>query len=416
MNAIPKRFIFLLGNCSRHCSRSLFQMRFYLPRPWGRTSCITHKDVRNAAFAWSKISAHAVAMLVMFCSGPVYAERIKDIASIQGVRSNQLVGYGLVVGLNTSGDKNRFTGQTLRSMLGRFGLTLPPGIDPKSKNIAAVAIQAELPAFAKPGQTIDVTVSSIGDAKSLRGGTLLMSPLKGADGQVYAVAQGSLVVNGLSASGQDGSRITVNNPDVGRIPNGATVERTVSTPFAEGNVLIFNLHTPDFTTASRMAESINRDLGANTAKPIDATSVSVMAPFDPGQKVSFAAMVENIGVVMDDAPARVIVNSRTGTVVINSKVRVQPAAVSHGSLTVTISENPQVSQPAPFSYGKTVVTPQSDVQVEEEKNHMFLFNAGVSLDEIVQAVNNVGASPSDLVAILEALKSAGALRAELIVI
>jgi flagellar P-ring protein precursor FlgI len=386
MNATPKRFIFLLGTplrCSRHCS----------------TSCI-----------------HAVVMLAMFCNSPVYAERIKDIASIQGVRSNQLVGYGLVVGLNTSGDKNRFTGQTLRSMLGRFGLTLPPGIDPKSKNIAAVAIQAELPAFAKQGQTIDVTVSSIGDAKSLRGGTLLMSPLKGADSQVYAVAQGSLIVNGLSASGQDGSRVTVNNPSVGRIPNGATVERTVSTPFAEGNALIFNLHTSDFTTASRMAEAINLDLGANTAKPIDATSVSVRAPRDAGQKVAFASMVENISIALDDAPARIIVNSRTGTVVINSKVRVQPAAVSHGSLTVTISENPQVSQPAPFSNGRTVITPQSDVQVEEEKNHMFLFNAGVSLDEIVQAVNNVGASPSDLVAILEALKSAGALRAELIVI
>ena len=402
MNSIPKYLTILLGTplrCSRHCSRSLFQTRFYLPCPWGRISCI-----------------HAVVMLVMFCSSPVYAERIKDIASIQGVRTNQLVGYGLVVGLSMSGDKNKFTGQTLRSMLGRFGLTLPPGIDPKSKNIAAVAIQAELPAFAKPGQAIDVTVSSIGDAKSLRGGTLLMSPLKGADGQVYAVAQGSLIVNGLSASGQDGSSITVNNPSVGRIPNGATVERTVSTPFAEGNALIFNLHTSDFTTANRMAESINSILGANTAKPIDATSVRVNAPRDTGQKVSFAAMVENISVAPDDAPARIIVNSRTGTVVINSKVRVQPAAVSHGSLTVTISENPQVSQPAPFSNGKTVVVPQSDVQVEEEKNHMFVFNPGVSLDEIVQAVNNVGASPSDLVAILEALKSAGALRAELIVI
>ena len=360
-------------------------------------------------------SFNLLLILVLFCS-PVYAERIKDIASIQGVRTNQLVGYGLVVGLNTSGDKNRFTGQTLRSMLGRFGLTLPPGIDPKSKNIAAVALEAELPAFAKSGQTIDVTVSSIGDAKSLRGGTLLMSPLKGADGQVYAVAQGSLIVNGLSASGQDGSRVTVNNPSVGRIPNGATVERTVSTPFAEGNTLIFNLHTSDFTTASRMAEAINRDLGANTAKPIDATSVSVRAPLDAGQKVSFASIVENISVALDDAPARIIVNSRTGTVVINSKVRVQPAAVSHGSLTVTISENPQVSQPAPFSNGKTVVVPQSDVQVQEGNDHMFLFKPGVSLDEIVQAVNNVGASPSDLVAILEALKSAGALRAELIVI
>jgi flagellar P-ring protein precursor FlgI len=355
-------------------------------------------------------------MLIMFSSSSVYAERIKDIASIQGVRANQLVGYGLVVGLNMSGDKNKFTGQTLRSMLGRFGLTLPPGIDPKSKNIAAVALEAELPTFAKPGQTIDVTVSSIGDAKSLRGGTLLMSPLKGADGQVYAVAQGSLIVNGLSASGQDGSSITVNNPSVGRIPNGATVERTVSTPFAEGNALIFNLHTSDFTTANRMAEAINRLLGANTAKPIDATSVRVNAPLDAGQKVSFASVVENITIALDDAPARIIVNSRTGTVVINSKVRVQPAAVSHGSLVVTISENPQVSQPAPFSNGRTVVVPQSDVQVDQGNNHMFVFNPGVSLDEIVRAVNNVGASPSDLVAILEALKSAGALRAELIVI
>jgi len=383
MNATYKRFIFLLGNGSRHCS----------------TVCI-----------------HAVVILMMLGSGLVYAERIKDIASIQGVRSNKLAGYGLVVGLNMSGDKTRFTGQTLRTMLGRFGLTLLPGIDHKAKNIAAVALEAELPAFSKPGQTIDVTVSSIGDAKSLRGGTLLMSPLKGADGQVYAVAQGSLIVNGLSVSGQDGSNITMNNPSVGRIPNGATVERTVSTPFAEGNALIFNLHTSDFTTANRMAESINNLLGANTAKPIDATSVSVNAPRDAGQKVSFAAVVENITVALDDAPARVIVNSRTGTVVINSTVRVQPAAVSHGGLTVTISENKQVSQPGPFSNGKTVVTPQSDVQVAESKNHMFLFSPGVSLDEIVRAVNNVGASPSDLVAILEALKSAGALRAELIVI
>jgi flagellar P-ring protein FlgI len=355
-------------------------------------------------------------LLSMSYGSSVYAERIKDIASIEGVRNNQLVGYGLVVGLDKSGDKNKFTGQTLRSMLGRFGLTLPPGVDPKSKNIAAVAIQAELPPFSKPGQAIDVTVSSIGDAKSLRGGTLLMSPLKGADGQVYAIAQGSLVVSGLSASGQDGSSITVNNPSVGRIPNGATVERTVNTPFSESNVLVFNLHTPDFTTSNRMAESINNVLGANTAKAIDATSVKVSGPIDSGQKVTFASMVENIAVALDEAPARIIVNSRTGTVVINSKVRVQPAAVSHGSLTVTISENPQVSQPAPFSNGKTTIVPQSDVQVEQEKNHMFVFNPGVSLDQIVQAVNNVGASPSDLVAILEALKSAGALRAELIVI
>jgi flagellar P-ring protein FlgI len=356
------------------------------------------------------------ALLITGFVGSVNAERIKDIASIQGVRSNQLVGYGLVVGLDKSGDKNKFTGQTLSSMLGRFGLTLPAGVDPKSKNIAAVAIQADLPPFAKPGQTIDITVSSIGDAKSLRGGTLIMSPLKGADGQVYAIAQGNLVVNGLSASGQDGSSITVNNPSVGRIPNGATVERTVNTPFSEGKELVFNLHTPDFTTANHMAESINRELGAQTAKAIDATSISVSGPVDSGQKVTFASMVENINVALDDAPAKIIVNSRTGTVVINSKVRVQPAAVTHGNLSVTISENPQVSQPAPLSGGQTTVTPKSNVQVEQEKNRMFVFKPGVSLDEIVQAVNKVGASPSDLVAILEALKTAGALRAELIII
>lgn len=358
-----------------------------------------------------------IVMLELFLSSPVHGERIKDIAAIEGVRSNQLVGYGLVVGVdNKSGDKTRFAGQTLRSMMGRFGVTLPPGIDPKSKNIAAVAIQADLPPFAKQGQTIDVTVSAIGDSKSLRGGTLLMTPLKGADGQVYAVAQGNLVVNGLSATGRDGSNVTVNSPSVGRIPNGATIERTVNSPFAEGNTLIFNLHTADFTTANRMAESINNALGANTASPIDATSVKVRVPSDVGQKVSFASMVENIEITPDDAPARIIVNSRTGTVVINNKVRVQPAAVSHGSLMVSISENLQVSQPYEFSRGQTVVTPQSDVQVEEERKRMFIFNSGVSLDEIVKAVNNVGAGPSDLVAILEALKTAGALRAELIVI
>lgn len=354
--------------------------------------------------------------LICLLALPAHAERIKDIAGINGVRSNQLVGYGLVVGLDKSGDKTLFTGQTLRNMMGKYGLTLPPNIDPRSKNIAAVSIHADLPAFAKPGQKIDVTVSSIGDAKSLRGGSLLMSPLRGADGKVYAVAQGNLVVGGLSAGGQDGSKITVNNPLVGRIPNGASVEQTVPTPFENGSELVFNLNSADFTTASRMVESINKALGEGTAVAIDATSVAVRAPADPGQKVSFAAMLENLEVSPDDAPAKVIVNSRTGTVIINSKVKVQPAAVSHGSLTVTISEDPQVSQPNAFSGGQTVVTPQSNVSVKEEKNHMFVFNPGVSLDEIVQAVNGVGAAPSDLVAILEALKSAGALRAELMVI
>lgn len=355
-------------------------------------------------------------LLLLLGAGQVQAERIKDIASISGVRTNQLVGYGLVTGLDKTGDKTKFTGQSLRSMMGRLGMTLPPDIDPKSKNVALVSIHADLPAFAKPGQKIDVTVSSMGDAKSLRGGSLLMSPLRGADGNVYAMAQGNLVVGGLSAGGQDGSKVTVNNPLVGRVPSGATVERIVPTSFDQSPDMVFNLNTADFTTAQRMADSINKTLGADTAQAIDATSVSVRAPVNPAQRVGFASVIENIELAPDDAPAKVIVNSRTGTVIINSKVRVQPAAVSHGSLTVTISENPQVSQPNPLSGGSTVVTPQSNVEVKEDKNHMFVFNPGVSLDEIVQAVNGVGAGPSDLVAILEALRSAGALRAELIVI
>ncbi len=355
-------------------------------------------------------------LLFLLISQSVNSERIKDLASIAGVRSNQLVGYGLVVGLNKSGDKTKFTGQSLRSMLARLGITLPPGVDPKSKNIAAVVLHADIPAFAKPGQKIDVTASSIGDAKSLRGGSLLMSPLKGADGNIYAIAQGNLVVGGLSASGKDGSKITVNNPSVGRIPNGATVERRVESPFNQGNALIFNLNNSDFTTANRMVEIINETLGPNSAKAIDATSVKVSAPLDPSQRVSFASLIENLEVKPDDAPARIIVNSRSGTVVINGNVRVQPTAVSHGSLTVTISENNQVSQPNALAGGDTAVTPQSQVTVEEEGNHMFVFNPGVTLDQIVKSVNKVGAGPSDLVAILEALKSAGALRAELIII
>jgi len=363
-----------------------------------------------------------LAVLLLAMSGQaVYAERIKDLASIAGVRSNQLVGYGVVVGLNKTGDKTKFTGQSLRNMLIRLGITLPPGTNPKAKNIAAVTVQADLPAFSKPGQKIDVTVSSIGDAKSLRGGSLLMSPLKGADGKIYAVAQGNLVVGGLSASGKDGSKITVNIPSVGRIPNGATVERSVPTAFNKGNSLVFNLHNADFTTANRMVEAINHILGPQTAKALDATSVKVSAPLDPSQRVVFASMIENMTVAPGDAPARVVVNSRSGTVVINGKVRVQPTAVSHGSLTVTISENPQVSQPNALAGGNTTVVPQSQVKVEEgglgeNGNHMFVFNPGVTLDEIVKAVNKVGAGPSDLVAILEALKTAGALRAELIII
>lgn len=350
------------------------------------------------------------------------AERIKDVATVAGVRTNQLIGYGLVVGLTNTGDKTtRFTSQTLRNMMMQLGMTLSKdvpvaGIDLKSKNIALVSVQAEMPAFAKPGQMIDVTVASMGDAKSLRGGSLVMTPLKGADGQVYAIAQGNLVVGGLSAQGQDGSKVTVNVPSAGRIPNGATVEREVPTGFAQGSNLVLQLQTPDFTTANRLAEEVNRAFGPGLARPIDAASIQVSMPRDPAQRVSFTSMVENLEISPGDAPAKVVVNSRTGTVVISRHVRVQPAAVSHGNLTVTITERPEVSQPGPFSGGRTAIVPRSDVNVQEEGNRMFVFRPGVSLDEVVKAVNQVGAAPSDLVAILEALKSAGALRAELIVI
>lgn len=361
----------------------------------------------------------ATCLLLGLISGPLQAERIKDLASVAGVRSNQLMGYGLVVGLNGSGDKvnsSPFTEQSLKSLLTQLGIAAPPGLRLNPKNVAAVMVHADLPAFAKPGQQIDITVSSVGDAQSLRGGSLLMTPLKGADGQVYAIAQGNLVVGGLSAEGQDGSRITVNIPSVGRIPGGASVERMVSSPFNNSDNLIFNLHRGDFSTARAVADAVNKAMGPGTAKPIDATSISVQAPRDASQRVSFMAMLENLEVEPGEAPAKIIVNSRTGTVVINSQVRVSPAAVSHGSLTVTIKENIDVSQPAPLSDGETTVTPNSDLYVNQGANRMFVFDPGVSLNQVVQAVNQVGAAPSDLVAILEALKQAGALNAELIVI
>ncbi len=370
-------------------------------------------------------NANKILRLLMLCfipltllSAPASAERVKDLASIAGVRSNQLVGYGLVVGLDGSGDQTTqtpFTVQSLKSMLTQFGIALPDNANPQLKNVAAVMVSAELPAFAKPGQAIDITVSSIGNAKSLRGGTLLMTPLKGADGQVYALAQGNLVVSGFGADA-DGSSITVNIPSVGRIPNGATVERAVASPFASGNSIVLNLHNSDFTTANRLAEAINETIGVGTAQPVDATSVRVNAPADAGQRVSFVAMLENLVVQPGDAAARIIVNSRTGTVVIGQHVRVMPAAVAHGKLSVTITADPLVSQPGPLAGGQTAIIPRGNIAVEEEANRMFMFQPGVDLNEIVRAVNDVGAAPGDLVAILEALKQAGALRAELLVI
>lgn len=346
-------------------------------------------------------------------------ERIKDLATVAGVRENQLIGYGLVVGLDGTGDQTTqapFTVQSLKNMLDKLGITVPDSVNPQTKNLAAVMVTAELPPFAKPGQRMDVTVSSLGNAKGLRGGTLLMTPMKGADGQVYAVAQGNLTVSGFGAGGADGSRITVNVPSVGRVPNGATVEREVPSGFAQGDYVVLNLHRPDFTTVNRMTDVINQNIGDGVARPMDGSSIRVRAPNDPGQRVAFISALENLPVEAAEPPARVIINARTGTVVIGAGVTVTPAAVSHGNLTVTISENAKVSQPGPLSGGQTAVVPQSNVAVKEEKNRMFLFAPGASLGDIVQAVNDVGAAPGDLVAILEALREAGALRAELIVI
>ncbi len=294
-------------------------------------------------------------------STPLHAERIKDLASIQGVRSNQLIGYGLVVGLNGTGDKDTdspYTINSLKNMLSQLGVQIPPGTNMKPKNVAAVIVHGDLPAFSKVGQKINVTVSSLGNAKSLRGGTLLMTPLKGADGNNYALAQGNLVVGGLSGEGADGSKITVNIPSAGRIPGGATVEREVPNGFNQAPLVTLNLHEGDFTTAMRVAESINLTIGPGTAKAMDATSIRVNAPVDPGQKVTFVSMLEELEVKPSPAAAKVIINSRTGTVVINSQVRVYPAAVSHGSLVVSISEQTAVSQPGPFARaGQTAVVP-----------------------------------------------------------
>ena len=351
---------------------------------------------------------------------PAHADRIKDLATVAGVRQNQLVGYGLVVGLDGTGDQTTqapFTTQSLVSMLERLGVTIPAGTSLQLKNVAAVVVHADLPAFSKAGQTIDITVSSIANAKSLRGGTLLLAPLKGLDGQVYAMAQGNLAVGGLGLSGEDGSKISINVPSVGRIPNGATVEREVATVLGDADLLTLNLHRPDFTTSIRMAERINGLLGAGIAEARDPMSVQVRAPATQAARMSLISTLENLEVTPGDAAARVIVNSRTGTVVINASVHVAPAAVSHGSLVVSITEDFDVSQPQPFSQnGETVVTPQSNISVTQGENKMFLFRPGVELNDIVQAVNQVGAAPGDLVAILEALHSAGALRAELIII
>lgn len=347
------------------------------------------------------------------------AARLKDIAAVEGVRSNQLIGYGLVVGLDGTGDQTNqapFTTQSFATMLKQFGITVPEGVKFQLKNVAAVAIHAEIPAFAKPGQSLDITVSSIANAKSLRGGSLLLAPLRGVDGQVYALAQGNLIVGGFGAEGKDGSKVTVNVPSVGRIPNGALVERAVPTRFGDNGRIVFNLHTADFTTAKRVARSINDLLGPEVASAMDAVSISVQAPQNPSHRVDFLSLLENLEVEPGEVAAKVVINSRTGTIVVGQHVRVEPVAITHGSLTVTVKENVEVSQPNPLAQGQTVVVPNSQVGVTEETSPMFKFNPGPTLDDIVRAVNEVGAAPGDLMAILEALRQSGALKAEIMVI
>lgn len=361
----------------------------------------------------------ATAALLACALAPAQAERIKDLAQVAGVRGNPLVGYGLVVGLDGSGDRTSqtpFTVQSLKSLLAQLGVTIPPGVNPQLKNVAAVAINAELPAFAKPGQSIDVTVSSIGNAGSLRGGTLLMTPLKGVDGQVYAIAQGNLIVGGFGASGRDGSRISVNAPNGGSIPNGAIVERAVAAipPGAQTGNVTLNLNEADFTTAARIVAAIDRAFGTGRARALDGVTIEVAPP--AGDRIGFLAALESLEVDPGAAAAKVIVNARTGTVVMGGQVTVLPAAVAHGSLTVTITESAQISQPEAFGRGSTVVAPQSEISASADGSHMVMFRGGTSLEDIVRAVNAVGAAPGDIVAILEALKQAGALRAELQVI
>ena len=357
-----------------------------------------------------------LAILVLAAAAPAHAERVRDLGAFQGVRSNQLTGYGVVVGLDGSGDDNlEYLTQAMRGTAGRMGVQLPPGVSPGLKNAAAVMITAQLPAFAKPGQKIDVTVSAIGKAKSLRGGALIMTPLYGADGQIYAMSQGNLAVGGLGVSGRDGSKLTVNVPTVGRIPEGASVERAVATGFDRDAVLRWNLYQAAFLTAARVRDAVNARFGPVAAVE-DGVTLAIQMPADANARASMLAAIEMIQIQPAETPAKVIVNSRTGTVVINSAVRLSPAAISHGKLTVRIDEKPTVSQPAAFSKGETTKVESSTITADEEGAHLISMKGGASLAKVVDALNLLGVGPSDLVEILQALKEAGALKAEMVVL
>jgi flagellar P-ring protein FlgI len=346
------------------------------------------------------------------------AARIKDLSNIAGVRPNQLTGYGLVVGLDGTGDKNTsspFTGQSLTNMLSQLGIQIPASTTVDQKNAAAVIVTATMPPFARPGQMIDITVSSIGDSKSLRGGTLIMAPLKGADGQIYAMAQGNVVIGGAGAS-SGGSSAQINQLSSGRIPNGATVEREIPTPLGSGDFIRLELTDGDFTTAERVVQAINRSFGPDTARAVDGRLIQVRAPYDSDARVQFLSRMENLAVDPAEVSPLVIINARTGSIVMNQAVRLDPCAVSHGNLSVTVSNSKQVSQPNPLANGRTAVTNQANVQVKADQGKVFNVPRGANLSQIVNALNALGATPQDLISILQAMKAAGSLKAELQII
>ena len=357
-----------------------------------------------------------IAMIAGQVAVPAHAERIRDLGQFEGLRANQLTGYGVVVGLQGTGDNNlEYVTEAMRGVSGRLGLQLPPGVSPILRNAAAVIVTAELPPFAKPGQRIDITVSTLGKAKSLRGGALILTPLYGADGQIYAMAQGNVAVGGLGVSGKDGSQLTVNVPTVGRIAAGASVERAVATGFDAEGQLHFNLHSADFLTGQRVRDAINaRFPGA--ARMVDAVSLAIVMPFGGDARSAMMAEIEMLDVTPAAQAARVIVNSRTGTVVINQAVRLNPAAISHGKLTIRIDEAPRVVQPAPFSQGQTAQEESSTISIEEQGGGLIAMPGAASLSDVVAALNLLGVGASDLVVILEALRQAGALQAEMVIL
>lgn len=365
-----------------------------------------------------KLGLKLLLLIATLVALPSQAERLKDLASIQGVRDNPLIGYGLMVGLDGSGDQTMqtpFTTQSLSNMLGQLGITVPPGTNMQLKNVAAVMVTATLPPFARPGQNIDITVSSMGNAKSLRGGTLLMTPLKGADGQVYALAQGNMVVGGAGASA-NGSQVKINQLSSGRIPAGAIVERAVESSLGGDGTLMLELNTTDFGTAQKAVEAINRSFGPGTASALDARVIQVMAPVRPEERVGFLARIENIDVSPAQAMAKVVINARTGSVVMNQAVRIQDCAVAHGNLSVVINTEPVISQPNPLSGGRTVATQRSQIELNQGGGALQVVRGGASLADVIKGLNTLGANPQDLLSILQAMKAAGALRAELEII